>query len=102
VGGFKRLEIDGLKVDVGSVLAQDLVLEVGGTTESVQVTGRTSLVETTNGAIGTTVTVSHVLEMPLVDRDVFNLVNLVPGSYSSAGLVSIGGGRLQTVDRGAY
>lgn len=96
VGGFKRLEIDGLKVDVGSVLTQDMVMEVGGTTESVQVTGRTSLVETTNGAIGTIVTVSHVLEMPLVDRNVFNLVNLVPGSYSSAGLVSIGGGRLQT------
>ena len=26
-----------------------------GTTESIQVTGRTSLVETTNGAVGTTV-----------------------------------------------
>ena len=81
---------------MGSVLTQDLVMEVGGTTESVQVTGRTSLVETTSGAVGTTVQVSHMMEMPLVDRNVFNLVNLVPGSYSSAGLVSMGGGRLQT------
>jgi hypothetical protein len=96
VAGFKRLVIDGLKVDVGSILTQDLVLEVGGTTESIQVSGHTSLVETTNGEVGTTVQVSHVLEMPLVDRNVFNLVNLVPGSFSSAGLVSIGGGRLQT------
>src|SRR5437870_5820906 len=74
VAGFKRMVIDGLKVNVGSVLTQDLVMEVGGTTESVQVTGRTSLVETTNGAVGTTVQVSHVMEMPLVDRNVFNLV----------------------------
>lgn len=96
VGGFKRLVIEGLKVDVGSVLTQDLVLEIGTTAESIQVNGRTSLVETSNGAVGTTVQVSHVLEMPLVDRNVFNLVNLVPGAYSSAGLVSIGGGRLQT------
>src|SRR5580704_11967940 len=29
VAGFKRLVIDGLKVDVGSILTQDLVLEVG-------------------------------------------------------------------------
>src|SRR6266849_5480134 len=94
--GFKRLVIEGLKVDVGSVLTQDMVMEIGVTTESIQVTGRTSLVETANGAVGTTVQVSHVLEMPLVDRNVFNLVNMVPGAYSSAGLVSLGGGRLQT------
>ena len=96
VVGFKRLEVDGLKVDVGSVLTQDLVMEIGGTTESVQVTGRTSLVETSSGSVGTTVTVNYVLEMPLVDRNVFNLVTMVPGSYMSAGLVSLGGGRLQT------
>ena len=96
VVGFKRLEIDGLKVDVGSVLTQDLVMDIGGTTESVEVTGKTNLVETSNGAIGTTVPVGHVLEMPLVDRNVFSLVDLVPGSYMSAGLVSLGGGRLQT------
>jgi hypothetical protein len=95
-GGFKRLVIEGLKVDVGSILTQDLILEVGGTTESVQVTGRTSLVETNSGAVGTTVTVSHVLEMPLVDRNVFTLVNMAPGAYMSAGLVSLGGGRLQS------
>ena len=94
--GFKRLTIDGLKVDVGATLTQDLVLEIGGTTESIEVTGHTSLVETANGEVGTTVQVSHVLEMPLVDRNVFNLVNLVPGSFSSAGGVSIGGGRIQS------
>src|SRR6266852_4552640 len=76
--GFKRLVIEGLKVDVGSVLTQDMA------------------VETANGEVGTTVQVSHVLEMPLVDRNVFNLVNLVPGSFSSAGGVSIGGGRIQS------
>src|SRR5437016_1120286 len=77
VAGFKRLVIDGLKVDVGSVLTQDLVLEVGGTTESIQVTGRTSLVETTSGAVGTTVQIDQMLEMPQVHRDVFNLRTLV-------------------------
>src|SRR5204862_8085980 len=35
--GFKRLEIAGLKVDVGTTLTQDAALEVGGVTESVSV-----------------------------------------------------------------
>ena len=94
--GFKRLVISGLKVNVGAVLTQDMVLEIGVTTESIQVTGRTSLVETTSGGVGATVQVSHVLEMPLVDRNVFKLVDLVPGAFTSAGGVSIGGGRIQS------
>jgi hypothetical protein len=57
-------------VNVGSILTQDLVLEVWVTTESIQVTGRTSLVETANGEFGATVQVSHVLGMPLVGRNV--------------------------------
>src|SRR5882724_8402298 len=31
VNCFKRLVVDGLKVEVGSILTQDMVLEVGGT-----------------------------------------------------------------------
>lgn len=94
--GFKRLVIDGLKISVDTVVTQDVVLRVGTVAESVEVKGETSLVETTSGAVGTTVQVTHVLEMPLVDRNLFNLVNLVPGSFTSGGDVSIGGGRLQS------
>jgi hypothetical protein len=42
VAGFKRLVIDGLKVDVGSVLTQDMVMEIGVTTESIEVAGQTN------------------------------------------------------------
>jgi hypothetical protein len=91
--GFKRLEISGLKVDVDSTLTQDLVLEVGAVSEKLQVSGQASLVETTSGQVGTTVQISHVQEMPLVDRNVFSLVNLVPGASFSASRVSLAGGR---------
>ena len=94
--GFKRLVIDHLKVSVDTTTTQDLVLAVGTVTESVEVVGQTSLVETTNGEVGTTVQVNHVLEMPLVDRNVFNLANMVPGTFMSGAYVSIGGGRLGT------
>ena len=94
--GFKRLIISGLTVDVETTLTQDLVLEVGGTTEKIEVQGRASLVETTSGGVGTLVSVSHVLEMPLVDRNVFNLVNLVPTAVLNNGYLEIGGGRTQS------
>lgn len=95
--GFKSVTLSGLTLNAGATLTQDLVLEVGATTESVKVSAQTSLVETTNGQVGTTVQISHVLEMPLVDRDVYKLVNLVPGSFhNNDGRVSIAGARLQT------
>jgi hypothetical protein len=79
--GFKRVKIDSLKVDVDSTLTQDVVLEVGQVTESIEVTGQTNLVETTSGAVGTTVQMKHVLEIPVNDRNIFNLINLVPGAF---------------------
>ncbi len=94
--GFKRLDVAGLKVDVGSTLTQDLVLELGMVTETVRVEGQTSLVETTSGQVGTTVQISHVLEMPLSDRNVFALVNTVPGAFMRGGEISLGGGRTQS------
>ena len=95
--GFKRLVIDHIKVNVETTTTQDLVLEVGAVNESVEVVGQTSLVETTNGEVGTTVEVTHVLDMPLVDRNVFGLATLVPGVFGSGTEPSIGGGRLDTV-----
>jgi len=82
-----------LKVDVGTTLNQDVTLEVGGVAEHVEVTVHSRLVETASGAAGTTVEITQVLEMPLVDRNVFNLMNLVPGSFNLGGTVSLGGGR---------
>lgn len=93
VQGFKKLTISNIKVDVGSTVTQDAVLEVGAVTESVEVTGQTSLVETTTSSVGTTVQISHVLEMPLADRNVFRLVDLVPGAFTVGGQMSVGGGR---------
>jgi hypothetical protein len=94
--GFKQAEIGGLKVDVNTTLTQDIVMEVGLVTETVKVDGQSTLVETTTGTVGTTVQMSHVMEMPLADRNVFTLVNLVPGAFYRGSEVSIGGGRTRS------
>ena len=51
VAGFKKLTIEGLKIDVGTTLTQDLMLEVGTVTEVVEVKGVANLVETTSAAV---------------------------------------------------
>ncbi|MBM3814002.1 MAG: hypothetical protein FJW20_20420 [Acidimicrobiia bacterium] len=94
--GFKQLDVSGLKVDVGSTLTQDAVLEIGLVTETVRVEGQPSLVDTTSGQVGTTIQTSYVLEMPLADRNVFRLVNLVPGAFYNGSDISLGGGRTRS------
>lgn len=104
--GFKRLDLTGLKLDVDSTLTQDLSLEVGVVTESVKVTAQTNLVETASGELGTTVSLTHVREMAMADRNVYRLVNMVPGAFLSnasgqaAGTpVYIGGSRTYSAPR---
>jgi hypothetical protein len=94
--GFKQAVFTNLKVDVGTTLTQDVTLEVGQITESVQVEGQASLVDTTSGAVGTTIQTGYVLEMPLADRNVFRLVNLVPGAFYQGSDISLGGGRTRS------
>ncbi len=92
--GFKRVDIGGLNLRVDTTLTQDVTLEVGVVTESVVVQATSSMVETTSGQVGTTVQIAHVIEMPLVDRNVFRLTNLVPGAMSGDRGPSVGGGRI--------
>jgi len=94
--GFKRLDVRGLKVDVGTTLTQDATLELGQVSETVSVEGQTSLVDTTSGQVGTTIQTSYVLEMPLSSRNVFTLVNLVPGAFYRGSDISLGGGRTRS------
>jgi hypothetical protein len=94
--GFKQLDIAGLTVNVGSTLTQDATLEVGQVTEMVRVEGQSSYVETTSGQVGATIQTSYVLEMPLSDRNVFRLVNLVPGAFYRGSDISLGGGRTRS------
>ena len=94
LAGFRKTSVSGLKVDVGTTVTVDLTLEVGMVSEAVEVSANSSLIETASASVGATVRIQQVLELPLVDRNVFSLVNLVPASFSANGsTVSIGGGR---------
>ncbi|MEK7752962.1 MAG: TonB-dependent receptor [Acidobacteriota bacterium] len=95
--GFKRAEFSEIRVNAGATVTQPVELELGAVTESVQVSGTALQIETTSGAVSSAIQVEQILELPLPSRDVFRLVNLVPGAFMTSGMgggaVSIGGGR---------
>ena len=95
--GFKRAEVNGLRLNAAAEIQQSFALEVGAVTEVVEVNAAQVQVQTTSGSVGSTVQVEQMMELPLAGRNIFNLVNLVPGAYRSRnGQISIGGGRTRS------
>ena len=92
--GFKRLIRDEVDLRTGDVMAVDVALQVGAVSESVEVTGATTLLETETSATGTLVSGNVLYDMPLYQRYVVSTLNLVPGMTS--------GGYAYGGDLGAY
>jgi hypothetical protein len=81
--GFKRSTRTGIIVEVSRTARVDAVLEIGTAVESVEVRADSPLVDTTRVALGRTVTQAEVLNLPLVDRDLYALLDLTAGVDSS-------------------
>src|SRR5687768_8771128 len=77
--GFKRFVQSGIVVELSRAARVDPVLEVGATTENVVVTADAPLVDTSHAALGRTVNQTEILNLPLVDRDVYALLDLTAG-----------------------
>jgi hypothetical protein len=102
--GFKKYVRKGIVLNLNEVLGLDVVLVVGGSTEVVEVTGAPPLVDTTSTQLGAVVGSRAVSELPLAQRDTYQLLQLQPGVQSQlgvdsvygsdrAGVVSVNGGR---------
>src|SRR5207302_10940535 len=76
-------------------------LKVGAISETVQVSGGTApLVETTTNAIGTTIDMKQIEDLPIQTRDIGQLSQLIPGY--TGGQTNIGGtwNGLPSIDQG--
>jgi len=102
--GFKKYIRKGLVVDLNEVVGLDIPLQLGGSTEIVEVTGAPPLVDTTSTQLGAVVNERAVSQLPLAQRDAYQLLQLQPGVQSQvgldtvygsdrAGVVSVNGGR---------
>lgn len=77
--GFQRLISGGIRLQVNQVARLDLVLQVGSTTESIEVTAQVPLLNTENASRGDVISLSEIEAMPLEGRDFQDLAALIPG-----------------------
>ena len=72
--GFKKYVRKGIVLNLNEVLGLDVVLQVGGATETVEVTGAPPLVDTSSTQLGAVVGSRAVSELPLAQRDTYQLL----------------------------
>ncbi len=93
--GFRTASFPDVTVEVNRATNLDVHLEVGGETQTVEVTGATAvLLQTADAQIGNTINKDLISRLPTLQRNVTELMNLQPG------VVPVGNG-LQVRSTGA-
>ena len=83
--GFKKLERQGVVIEVGKEVRVDLTVQPGEQEQTVTVTEAIPLVETTNATLGGTLDNADIVDMPLNGRNYQNLLSLRPGVMTQVG-----------------
>jgi hypothetical protein len=81
--GFSRMSTTGVAVNVGARQRVDLAMQVGAITETVQVTGAASALDTDSSERGQVINTNQVLELPLNGRSFADLALLTTNVHRS-------------------
>jgi len=77
--GFQPQEQTGVKVDINQNVAINFSLQVGATTQAVEITEAAPVLSTQDAVTGQVVDRRFINDLPLVSRSVTDLVMLTPG-----------------------
>ena len=98
--GFKTFNRSGMQLRTGDVLPVDAALEVGATSESVNVTAQSPLLETETSSQGTVTEGETLYKLPMYQRYITATMTIVPGltvstqgGTSGLGAYTVGGQR---------
>jgi hypothetical protein len=83
LSGFKTVSRSGIVLNVNDTVKLDVSLEVGGLTETITVEGETPVVNTATADISKTVEAKQIESLPIVDRNVYSLLDITPGVQSN-------------------
>ena len=91
--GFKKVDHGGITLTVTEEAHLDFAMTVGGTDQTVEVTAEVPLLNTGNSTLGRTISNVEIDNLPLVDRNVYTLLDLTPGvqNNNNAGTGANGG-----------
>jgi hypothetical protein len=101
--GFRKAVIESQTLTINRALRVDVQMELGSTSEVVEVSSQVTGVETVNATIGQTMTGSSITALPLNGRNTYDLALLLPGvvevnpDSTAAGNFGIAGGRSDSV-----
>jgi outer membrane receptor protein involved in Fe transport len=104
ITGFKKYIRKGIPLNLDQIVGVDVSLQIGGATETVEVSGAPPVIDTTTTQLGAVMTEKSVTELPLSTRNTYELLQLQPGVQSqlgadlffgsnNPGVVSVNGGR---------
>ena len=99
--GFKTFSQTGIVLEVGRNARIDATIEPGNVAESVSVVGDAPLVDTTSASLSRSVNQNEVLNLPLVNRDLYSLLNTTGGVTSNDNSNSLGGPEQLTTINGS-
>jgi outer membrane receptor protein involved in Fe transport len=88
--GFRTLQRSGVVLAVGQVAELNLTLELGIASETINVTADVPLVNTSDATLGRTVSNTEIDNLPLVGRNVYQLLSLTPGVQQNTNTNSLG------------
>lgn len=95
--GFRKATLSDVDVQVGAQLTINLPLELGQTTESVEVQGTAAEVNTSTATVGDVITGQKLLGLPLAGRSSYDLIATQPGVVQGSGY-NINGNRGNSVN----
>jgi len=84
--GFKPINQSGLTLEVQQVARLDFALEIGTTSEEVRITSAAPLLESETSSLGKVIDEQRIQNLPLLGRNPYSLVALVPGARPASGL----------------
>ena len=83
--GFTAITRDNVELLTGSTLSVDVQLSLAGIQENVTVTGQSPLVEATQATLSASIRQSEVVQLPMINRSMAALMNLLPGAREVGG-----------------
>jgi len=90
VTGFKKFLQNGVTLEVGQAVRVDASLDIGSTGEVIEVTSATPIVNTSSPELGRTVENEEIADLPLVNRNLYTLLDLTPGVQRNDNTIVLG------------
>jgi Carboxypeptidase regulatory-like domain len=83
LSGFKTAVRSGIVLNVNDTARVDAALSLGGVSETVNVESAPTAINTTTSEISRTIDAVAIQSLPIVDRNVYSLLDLTPGVQSN-------------------